>query len=204
MPKDDPFTLDLFGNTSLSSGLGLGVTAFGTTIEPPEDHDDTPEEPVPAASERAGKTADNERGEDFHLAGDRGLARGWRQRAKDNIAAIALAQTIESEARPATAKEQAALIKFTGFGASELANAVFLRPGEEAFRKGWQEIGADLQDATTEQEYASLARCTQYAHFGVRTRAVQNLALRANRVRTYAARRSPTGSLSDRNPSGRC
>ncbi|RWP54334.1 MAG: class I SAM-dependent methyltransferase, partial [Mesorhizobium sp.] len=29
MSNDDPFTLDLFGNTSLSSGLGLGVTAFG-------------------------------------------------------------------------------------------------------------------------------------------------------------------------------
>ena len=28
MAHDDPFTLDLFGNTALSSGLGLGVTAF--------------------------------------------------------------------------------------------------------------------------------------------------------------------------------
>ncbi|MCT9000681.1 N-6 DNA methylase, partial [Chelativorans intermedius] len=166
MPNDDPFTLDLFGNTSLSSGLGLGVTTFGTTIEPSEDHeDDASEVPLPVASQRPGKTADNERGENFHLVGDRGLARGWRQRARDNIAAIALAQTIESEARPATVEEQAALIKFTGFGASELANTVFRRPGEEEFRKDWQEIGADLQDVTSEQEYASLARCTQYAHF---------------------------------------
>ena len=29
MAQDDPFTLDLFGNTALSSSLGLGVTAFG-------------------------------------------------------------------------------------------------------------------------------------------------------------------------------
>ncbi|TIQ74584.1 MAG: class I SAM-dependent methyltransferase, partial [Mesorhizobium sp.] len=29
MSNEDPFTLDLFGNTALSSGLGLGVTAFG-------------------------------------------------------------------------------------------------------------------------------------------------------------------------------
>ena len=28
MAHDDPFTLDLFNNTTLSSGLGLGVTAF--------------------------------------------------------------------------------------------------------------------------------------------------------------------------------
>jgi hypothetical protein len=31
MAQHDPFTLDLFGNTSLSSGLGLGVTAFPST-----------------------------------------------------------------------------------------------------------------------------------------------------------------------------
>ncbi|MCB1396351.1 MAG: class I SAM-dependent methyltransferase, partial [Rhodobacteraceae bacterium] len=165
MPNDDPFTLDLFGNTSLSSGLGLGVTAFGTTLEPRENHDDAPEEPVPAASQRPGKTADNEGGKNIHLVADRGLARGWRQRAQDNIAAIALAQMIETEARPATVEEQAALIKFTGFGASDLANNVFRRPGDEEFRKGWQEIGTDLQEATSSEEYASLARCTQYAHF---------------------------------------
>ena len=29
MSNDDPFTLDLFNNTALSSGLRLGVTAFG-------------------------------------------------------------------------------------------------------------------------------------------------------------------------------
>jgi hypothetical protein len=29
MAHDDPFTLDLFGNTALSSGLGLGVTVLG-------------------------------------------------------------------------------------------------------------------------------------------------------------------------------
>ena len=33
MAQHDPFTLDLFGNTSLSSGLGLGVTAFPSTFE---------------------------------------------------------------------------------------------------------------------------------------------------------------------------
>ena len=166
MPNDDPFTLVSPGNTSLSAGLGLGVTAFGTTIEPPEEHENyASEEPVSAVSQRAGKTADNKRGENFLLVGDRGLARGWRQRAKDNISAIALARTIESEARPATIEERTALIKFTGFGASELANAVFRRPGEADFRKGWQEIGSDLQDVTSVQEYASLARCTQYAHF---------------------------------------
>ena len=39
------------------------------------------------------------------------------------------------------------LIRFTGFGASELANGVFRRPGEDAFRKGWEEIGGELEGA---------------------------------------------------------
>jgi len=42
---------------------------------------------------------------------------------------------------------------------------VFLRPGETAFRKGWEDLGTDLQDAVTEADYATLARCTQYAHY---------------------------------------
>ena len=33
MTHKDPFTLDLFSNTSLSSGLGLGVAAFPATLE---------------------------------------------------------------------------------------------------------------------------------------------------------------------------
>ncbi|WP_292270483.1 lactate dehydrogenase [Mesorhizobium sp.] len=68
-------------------------------------------------------------------------------------------------ARPATLGEQERLIRFTGFGASDLANGVFRRPGEIDFRKGWDEIGSELEDAVGEVDYASLARCTQYAHF---------------------------------------
>jgi superfamily II DNA helicase RecQ len=37
---------------------------------------------------------------------------------------------------------------------------------------------------------------------GARTRAVRNRTLRANRLRTYATRRSPAGIRSDRNPFG--
>ena len=50
MAQDDPFTLDLFGNTALSSGLGLGVTAFagGLAVEPCDDDDPDPSTPTPA------------------------------------------------------------------------------------------------------------------------------------------------------------
>ncbi|QCL98418.1 Eco57I restriction-modification methylase domain-containing protein [Agrobacterium tumefaciens] len=167
MSHDDPFTIDLFGNTGLSSGLGLGVTAFGSDFEPDDDPD--PTTPAPAlpiaAVVRPSSPAGRARGLNFHLADDRGLARSWKDRARDNIAAIRLAAEIEAGERPATGEEQETLIRFTGFGASDLTNGVFRRPGELEFRKGWDDIGSDLEDAVGETDYASLARCTQYAHF---------------------------------------
>jgi hypothetical protein len=49
MSHDDPFTLDLFGNTALSSGLGVGVTAFSTSFaDSPADDDPPPVSPSPA------------------------------------------------------------------------------------------------------------------------------------------------------------
>ena len=165
MSNDDPFTLDLFGNTALSSGLGLGVTAFGSDFgaeAPTEEQSSSPAAPVRHTKPVPQATA---RGHSFFLDSDRGLARGWKQRARDNLAAIRLAAEIAAEDRPATQEEQRRLVRFTGFGASELANAVFRRPGETAFRDGWDEIGAELEEAVSNQDYASLARCTQYAHF---------------------------------------
>ena len=171
MSNDDPFTLDLFGNTSLSSGLGLGVTAFGSDFEAEAPVDERPSAPAAHAKpllQPAGHGRVNTataRGQSFFLESDRGLAKGWKQRARDNLAAIRLAAKIEAEDRPATTEEQARLIRLTGFGASDLANAVFRRPGGTAFRDGWDEIGAELEDAVSGPDYASLARCTQYAHF---------------------------------------
>ncbi|MFC5422981.1 lactate dehydrogenase [Bosea eneae] len=171
MAQDDPFTIDLFGNTALSSGLGLGVTAFAGdfTVESNDDDDPEPPKPAPAGARQAlapsVSTEERLRGSNFYLAGDRALAEGWKARARDNIAAIRLAVEIAAEDRHATAEEQASLIRFTGFAASDLANGVFRRPGETTFRKSWEELGAELQDAVSEIDYASLARCTQYAHF---------------------------------------
>ena len=170
MSHDDPFTLDLFGQTALSSGLGLGITAFADDFALAGTDEPVPTAPItaPANSAATGPVppaASVETGKNFHLAGSRGLAMGWKQRARDNIAAIRLADAIEAAGRPATPEEQAALIKFTGFGATELANGVFRRPGEDGFRKGWDEIGTQLEGTVAGADYASLARCTQYAHF---------------------------------------
>lgn len=170
MPHDDPFTIDLFGNTALSSGFDLGVTAFGTVIDhvDDDDRDPDPSSPAPAmpvARATGSPVSAATRGTNFYLPSDRQLAKGWKERARDNIAAIRLAAEIEEQDRAATLEEQERLIRFIGFGASDLANGVFRRPGEIDFRKGWDEIGSDLQDAIDDADYASLARCTQYAHF---------------------------------------
>jgi len=147
MAQFDPFTLDLFGSSALSSGLGLGVTAFPTAFESGDaEHElsSSQSDFFPAAASAPAK-AQLARSDNFYLAGTRGLAKSWRDRARDNLAAIHLATEIDAEQRPATADEQAKLIRFTGFGASELANGIFRRPGDDGFRKGWEEIGGVLR-----------------------------------------------------------
>ncbi len=169
MSHDDPFTIDPFGNTALSSGLRPDATDFGEAFEPGGDDDPDPTSPAPAMPilplTQPPSATCRMHGSNFHLGDDRGLARVWKDRARDNIAAILLAAEIDAEERPATREEQERLIRFIGFGASDLANGVFRRPGEIDFREGWDEIGSALEDAVGESDYASLARCTQYAHF---------------------------------------
>lgn len=164
----DPFTFDLFGNTCLPSDLGIGVSAFPAPFDA-DPSVERAEDQLPAAPSRPSTMTKPaplaDRAENFRLVGSRGLASSWRERARDNIAAIRLAARIEQEKRPATSGEQVKLIRFTGFGASELANGAFRRPGEDGFSKGWEEIGAELEEAVTGADYASLGRCTQYAHF---------------------------------------
>ncbi len=166
--SNDPFTFDMFGSSALSSGLGLGVTAFGG-FSPDAANDDDPDPlppaPAPALPVAATPVRRARLRANFHLDGDRGLAAAWKDRARSNVAAILVADGIAKQDRPATAKEQAQLIRFTGFGAGELANGMFRRPGDFDFRQGWDDIGSSLERAVCESDYASLARCTQYAHF---------------------------------------
>ncbi|NNG71879.1 DEAD/DEAH box helicase family protein [Rhizobium laguerreae] len=168
--SSDPFTLDMFGNTVLSSGLGLGVTTFGSFApeavgEPVNDDDPDPTPPAPAPPRAAVPSRAERLRANFYLEGDRGLPSSWKDRARANVAAILVASTITKQDRPATPKEQAQLIRFTGFGAGELANGMFRRSGEVDFRHDWDELGSSLENAVSEADYASLTRCTQYAHF---------------------------------------
>ncbi|PWI49873.1 lactate dehydrogenase [Rhizobium phaseoli] len=167
MAHDDPFTIDLFGNTTSASGFDLGVLGFAADFGTDGGISPQPWTPSPAAAFRKepGAKPLSRTKVDFRLHGSRGLADTWRDRARDNIAAILLANEIERSGLPARPDQQARLIRFTSFGASVLANGIFRRPGEDAFRKGWEELGGNLESAVAPGDYASLARCTQYAHF---------------------------------------
>jgi N12 class adenine-specific DNA methylase/adenine-specific DNA methylase len=164
----DPFTLDLFGSSALSSGLGLGVTAFGgydPVAANDDDPDPTPPSPSPVYASIPARRTNRARANFYLDDGDRGLAATWKERARMNVAAILTANEIERNDVPVTREHQARLIRFTGFGASDLANGMFRRPGEDEFRDGWEELGSSLEAAVGEADYCSLARCTQYAHF---------------------------------------
>ena len=170
--SNDPFTLDMFGSSALSSGLGHGVTAFGgfdTIAANDDDPEPPPASPTPARAAVTGsRPARCKQGQrtNLYLDGeDRGLAATWKERARLNVAAILTANEIERNDVPVTREHQKRLIRFTGFGASELANGMFRRPGETDFREGWDALGSALEAVVSEADYASLARCTQYAHF---------------------------------------
>lgn len=156
-------SLGLFDSTSLASGLALDTTqapadATGTAAPATVPDNDLPASPPPLRVAARGQ-------QNFRLAADRTLAKTWRGRAADNLAAIRLVKAFAGEGREATAAEQDQLIRFIGFGASELATTCFRRPGETEFRPGWDEIGTALEASVTPAEYASLARATQYAHY---------------------------------------
>jgi len=147
-------TLSLFDSTALSGGFTLDATSSGLRFREPEFEDEPAAAPEP---ERV--PARN-----WRLLGDRGLARGWKARAADNLAALRLVREITREGRHATPEEQDVLSRFIGYGASELANGLFRNPGE-AFRTGWEDLGNALEQEVTAEQMAGLRRATQYAHF---------------------------------------
>lgn len=101
---------------------------------------------------------------DFSCLSGRSLATSWEERARDNVEAIRLLNRIEREQRPATFDEQERIARFTGFGASKLANGMFADHAGE-YRKGWRQLGDALVAETSAAELQSLRRATQYAHY---------------------------------------
>lgn len=146
--------------------FGLSDTdALGWTIDTPKAAPAAflpaldPDDDAPPPSEAA------PRGMSFHLDAERTLARGWPARARDNLVAIRLSKELEASGRSPTAGEQEVLLRFVGFGATELAQNCFPLPGATTFRAGWEETGRGLAALVSPTEYSALCRSTQYAHF---------------------------------------
>jgi N12 class adenine-specific DNA methylase len=89
----------------------------------------------------------------------------WKATAEQNVKIVELVKQILSENRQATPEEKALLTKFTGWGASEIANGVFPDKYGRYKDPSWQALGERLKAAMTPEEYAQARRSTQYAHY---------------------------------------
>ncbi len=141
------FTLGLFGDTAL--GWTLDAPKPTHTVSPADavnddtDDDDDPTPPSGAVADAA---------TNFRLDGERSLARSWPARARDNFFAIRLSKELEATGRPPTPDDQEKLLRFVGFGATDLAQNCFPLPGATGFRAGWpcrnlRAKSADLENA---------------------------------------------------------
>lgn len=89
----------------------------------------------------------------------------WKSTAEQNVKIVETVKQILAENRAATEGERALLTKFTGWGASEIANGVFPNQYGQYKDASWKALGERLQAALTPEEYAQAKRTTQYAHY---------------------------------------
>lgn len=113
-----------------------------------------------------------------YLAPEGSLARegSWRETARTNLDVLELVKKIEAEARLATHDEQALLVKFTGWGATEIANNLFpganryTRSGEREIdpdyaRSGWTELAQRAKELFSQDELKQALASTRNAHY---------------------------------------
>ena len=98
--------------------------------------------------------------------GDLTRTGSWFDTAANNVAVIELIQEIDSQNRPATPAEQKILARYTGWGASEIANGIFPNPSTGKYKNDrWQALGEKLKDLLTTSEYETARSTTQFAHY---------------------------------------
>ncbi len=90
-----------------------------------------------------------------------GYSTGEKARGRDIIAALRALKEIEG--REPNENERGILRRFPGFGC--VALSIFPDPRTGQFREGWEQIGRDLQELLTEDEYASARRTTFNAFY---------------------------------------
>ncbi|MPR11135.1 Eco57I restriction-modification methylase domain-containing protein [Microvirga tunisiensis] len=88
----------------------------------------------------------------------------WKATAERNVSIVELTKQIVAEDREATDDEKSLLTKYTGWGASEIANGLF---GDQwgNVRYDWQDLNQRIRAALSDEEFAEAKRTTQYAHY---------------------------------------
>ncbi|MCI0748779.1 MAG: DEAD/DEAH box helicase family protein [Verrucomicrobia subdivision 3 bacterium] len=105
---------------------------------------------------------------------------GLKQKFQQNLKAIRTLRALEGEARPATAEDKAALVKYVGWGAMP---QVF-----DDYNREWARERKQIQDLLTEAEITSARSTTLNAHYtsptviGAIYRAAERFGFRGGRV----------------------
>lgn len=99
----------------------------------------------------------------------------WRDAAARNLDILELVHKLESEGRYATREEQALLARFTGWGASELRQNLFVTRQDYETKKpvlepnyardGWKPLVERAFELMTPEELDTALTSTQYAHY---------------------------------------
>lgn len=92
------------------------------------------------------------------------IASGEKGKARDIVAAIRVAKSIESESRYATSEERDVLARFSGFG--PVALSIFPDPSTGRYKDAtWQALGEELKALLSPGEYDSAKRTTFNAFY---------------------------------------
>jgi N12 class adenine-specific DNA methylase/predicted O-methyltransferase YrrM len=154
------------GGSSPAGDRGVGESARGGSA--PEGRGVSRSSAIPDRSEEAGggrRDRTRDRVLNYRIApGELTRTGSWRDAAKRNLDIIELVKKLESEKRQATPEEQALLVKYTGWGASDLANNLFPDNLYQA-RPEWRELVERAQSLLTPEELKTAKRSTQYAHY---------------------------------------
>ena len=121
-----------------------------------------------------GERARISRGHDYRIQpGELTRQGSWLEAARRNVDAVELIARLEQEQRPPTPEEQAKLVQFVGWGPGEIRNNLFPPHAGlgknytpySARGKEWQALGERVKDVFTEDDWKTVARSTQYAHY---------------------------------------
>ena len=90
----------------------------------------------------------------------------WYDTTERNVQIVELVKEIQESERTPTAAERELMAKYTGWGASQVANNVFPNPITGKFKEDrYGALNERLQEVLTTEEYETARRTTQYAHY---------------------------------------